>query len=42
MTGAASAPVVGAGPVWDDAPWPALPTLEGEVEADVCVVGLGG
>ena len=42
MTGAASAPALGAGPVWDDAPWPALPTLEGEVEADVGVVGLGG
>ena len=29
-------------PVWHDAPWPDLPALEGDVEADVCVVGLGG
>lgn len=29
-------------PVWDDAPWTPRPALEGEVEADVCVVGLGG
>lgn len=29
-------------PVWDDEPWTGLPALEGEVEADVCVVGLGG
>lgn len=29
-------------PVWDDHPGLALPRLEGEVEADVCVVGLGG
>ncbi len=29
-------------PVWDDAPWPGLPLLTGEIEADVCVVGLGG
>ena len=29
-------------PVWDDAPWTPLPTLEGDVETDVCVVGLGG
>jgi gamma-glutamylputrescine oxidase len=29
-------------PVWDDSPWPPLPQLEGEIETDVCVVGLGG
>jgi len=29
-------------PVWDDAAWTPLPRLEGQVEADVCVVGLGG
>jgi glycine/D-amino acid oxidase-like deaminating enzyme len=29
-------------PVWDDHPGLALPRLEGDVEADVCVVGLGG
>ncbi|HEX8271189.1 MAG TPA: FAD-binding oxidoreductase [Longimicrobiaceae bacterium] len=29
-------------PVWDDRPGLALPRLEGDVEADVCVVGLGG
>ncbi|HEX2190265.1 MAG TPA: FAD-binding oxidoreductase [Longimicrobiaceae bacterium] len=29
-------------PVWDDGAWPGLPRLEGRVEADVCVVGLGG
>ena len=29
-------------PVWDDHAWTALPTLHGDMEADVCVVGLGG
>ncbi len=29
-------------PVWDNAPWPGFPSLAGEVEADVCVIGLGG
>jgi glycine/D-amino acid oxidase-like deaminating enzyme len=29
-------------PVWDDHPGLDLPRLEGDVEADVCVVGLGG
>jgi glycine/D-amino acid oxidase-like deaminating enzyme len=29
-------------PVWDDGQWPGLPALEGDLEADVCVVGLGG
>jgi glycine/D-amino acid oxidase-like deaminating enzyme len=28
--------------VWDDEPWTALPPLQGDVSADVCVVGLGG
>ena len=29
-------------PVWNDSPWTPLPTLRGELEADICVVGLGG
>jgi gamma-glutamylputrescine oxidase len=29
-------------PLWDDTPVPMLPKLEGDVHADVCVVGLGG
>jgi len=29
-------------PVWDDGAWAGLPRLEGDVAADVCVVGLGG
>lgn len=29
-------------PIWDDAPWPSLPSLEGPVSAEVCVIGLGG
>ena len=29
-------------PVWDDHDWTHLPHLEGDVQADVCVVGLGG
>jgi gamma-glutamylputrescine oxidase len=29
-------------PVWDDHAWTALPTPDGDVSADVCVVGLGG
>ncbi|MGZ8493917.1 MAG: NAD(P)/FAD-dependent oxidoreductase, partial [Gemmatirosa sp.] len=29
-------------PVWDEGPAPDLPALRGTVEADVCVVGLGG
>lgn len=29
-------------PVWDVGPAPDLPRLEGDAEADVCVVGLGG
>jgi glycine/D-amino acid oxidase-like deaminating enzyme len=29
-------------PVWDDRPWHPLPPLQGDVQADVCVVGLGG
>ena len=28
--------------VWHDAAWPTLPALDAEVDADVCVVGLGG
>ncbi len=30
------------GPVWDDGTWQGLPSLDGDVTADVCVVGLGG
>lgn len=29
-------------PVWDAGGWTGLPRLEGDVSADVCVVGLGG
>jgi glycine/D-amino acid oxidase-like deaminating enzyme len=29
-------------PVWDDHPWPGLPALHGEVDAELCVIGLGG
>lgn len=29
-------------PVWEDGDWAGLPTLDGDLEADVCVVGLGG
>jgi len=29
-------------PLWDDGQWPGLPTLDHDVTADVCVVGLGG
>ena len=29
-------------PVWDDGVWAGLPALEGHVDADLCVVGLGG
>lgn len=29
-------------PVWDDRRWTPLPPLEGDVDADYCVIGLGG
>jgi glycine/D-amino acid oxidase-like deaminating enzyme len=29
-------------PVWDDTPWTALAPLGGDVQTDVCVIGLGG
>ncbi|PZA07019.1 MULTISPECIES: FAD-binding oxidoreductase [unclassified Meiothermus] len=29
-------------PIWDDGAWPGLPELERDLEAEVCVVGLGG
>ncbi len=29
-------------PVWDDGSWPGLPSLGGNLEAEVCVIGLGG
>jgi gamma-glutamylputrescine oxidase len=35
-------PVTANAPVWDDEPWAPLPRLADDVEADVCVVGLGG
>lgn len=28
--------------MWDNAPWPGLPALRGDVACDICVVGLGG
>jgi gamma-glutamylputrescine oxidase len=33
---------VNSGPVWEDGAWTPLPALQGEVDADICVVGLGG
>lgn len=33
---------VSSDPVWEDGSWTPLPSLEGDVSADVCVVGLGG
>lgn len=36
------APDARGAPVWDVGPAPDLPRLEGDVDADVCVVGLGG
>ncbi|HEY3935656.1 MAG TPA: FAD-binding oxidoreductase, partial [Gemmatimonadales bacterium] len=30
------------GPVWDDGTWQPLPSLAGDLDADVCVIGLGG
>ena len=29
-------------PVWDDSPWDGFPSLKGAVDADACVIGLGG
>jgi len=29
-------------PVWDDGNWQSLPSLEGNLETEICVVGLGG
>ena len=29
-------------PIWDDEPWIPLPSLEHDLETDVCVIGLGG
>lgn len=29
-------------PVWDDGAWHPLPVLDGEIETDTCVIGLGG
>lgn len=29
-------------PIWDAETWKALPELKGDIEADICVVGLGG
>ena len=29
-------------PIWDDVAWRPLPRLEGNVRAEVCVIGLGG
>ena len=43
MTGIQSAGIATLDPaVWDDVARPALTRLEGDVTADVCVVGLGG
>jgi glycine/D-amino acid oxidase-like deaminating enzyme len=37
-----AAPLTATGPVWDDGDWTPLAPLRGDVDADVCVVGLGG
>jgi glycine/D-amino acid oxidase-like deaminating enzyme len=29
-------------PIWDDERWPGLPSLDADLETDVCVIGLGG
>jgi glycine/D-amino acid oxidase-like deaminating enzyme len=29
-------------PVWEDGTWAPLPALQGDVETDICVIGLGG
>ena len=44
MSGAPPAHVAGPVnvPAWDDAPWDGFAPLEGDLAADVCVVGLGG
>ena len=43
MSNDPAAPDLGAAaPVWHDGAWDALPALDGDVAADVCVVGLGG
>ena len=28
--------------VWEDGRWAGLPSLDGDIDVDVCVVGLGG
>lgn len=45
LTGSATGPSDGPRrnvPVWDEGEWRGLPQLQGNVTADVCVVGLGG
>jgi glycine/D-amino acid oxidase-like deaminating enzyme len=29
-------------PIWDDGHWPGLPGLDGDLQTDACVIGLGG
>ena len=29
-------------PIWDDGRWPGLPSLDADLETEVCVIGLGG
>ncbi len=29
-------------PIWDDLRWPGLPSLDADLQTDVCVIGLGG
>ncbi len=41
MTAAPPAPASNS-PVWEDGTWTSLPRLERDLEADTCVVGLGG
>ena len=35
-------PAVPNTPIWDDGRWPGLPTLDRDLKADACVIGLGG
>jgi glycine/D-amino acid oxidase-like deaminating enzyme len=42
LDGGSVAPLEATRPVWDDGRWTPLVALEGEIRADVCVVGLGG
>jgi gamma-glutamylputrescine oxidase len=40
--GSPGAPAVPNVPAWEDGAWTPLPPLRGDIEADACVIGLGG